>query len=83
MPLEAPTVWMPTDPPRQAPYVMTAEDVICLLRIDDLKVKNKRECLDGIRDRFNLQGIRIGKEIRFTLPEVLRAVNDQLERRPQ
>ena len=74
------TVWMPTDPPRPAPFVMTAEEVAVLLRLDREGVKEPgRTVLDSYYRAGLLRGRRLGQSVRFRLPDVLDFIEKHME----
>ena len=62
-----------------APLVLTSNDLINLLRLDDQGPKNGEATLKYYRDRGLLKGIRLGKKIRYTLPDVLVFLEKQME----
>lgn len=74
-PLFYPTVFMPNGKP--APLVLTEQELIVLLRLDVEGPKDPRITLQYYRDKGLLQGIRIGKRMRYTLGEVLKFLHSQ------
>ena len=69
------THYLPNGDP--VPLVLTSTDLISLLRLDDQGPKNAEATLKYYRDRHLLKGIRLGKKIRYTLPEVLEFLEKQ------
>ncbi len=58
--------FMPDGKP--APAVMTPDEVAVFLRLDGSGLR----CLKYWRDTNQIAGVRLGKKLRYTLPEVLR-----------
>jgi hypothetical protein len=65
------TVWLPTTPPRPAPPILTAEEAIILLRIDETHVKNPEKTLDYYRNAQALPGRLIGRQVVYLTDELL------------
>jgi len=55
---------------RPAPAVMTADEAASFLRLDD--GPNPLRTLKFYRDSGQLAGVRLGRRVRYPLPEVLR-----------
>lgn len=69
------TAWLPTDPPRPAPEVMSAEDAALYLGLGN---SNKaRQTLEYYRVQGKLKGTRIGREMKYRLAELQRFVREQ------
>ena len=68
-------VYMPDG--RPAPEVMTQEDAIQFLRLNDANLKNPATTLQYYRDKGELNGIRIGKTIRYTKEDLLNFLRNQ------
>jgi len=64
---------------RPAPAVLTADEVIELLRLDG---EHPERTLKFYRDEGQLQGIRIGRHVRYPLAEVMRFLDEKTEHRP-
>ena len=62
---------------RPAPAVLTAEETISLLRLDN---KNPGRTLKFYRDEGLLVGVRLGKRLRYPLAEVLRFLVEKAEK---
>jgi len=60
---------------RPVPEVMTEEEVIRMLRLDE--AKNPRQTLQYYRERGLLRATRIGRWLRYTRTEVLRFLERQ------
>ena len=61
---------------RPAPLVLTADEVIFLLRLDG---NSPERTLKFYRDEGLLKGIRIGRRVRYPLSEVLRFLAQKME----
>ena len=62
---------------RPCPAVMTTQEVIEFLRLDADKGKRT---LKYYRDEGQLIGIRLGRSIRYPLPEILRFLNEKVNK---
>ena len=71
-------VFMPDGAP--APEVMTQEEAIRFLRLDEADLKNPASTLQYYRDKGDLKGIRIGKSIRYTKEDLLNFLRIQSEK---
>jgi len=69
--------FMPSGSP--VPVVLTSEELIQLLRLDDRNPKLAEATLKYYRDGGHLRGIRLGKTMRYTLNEVLKFLERQTE----
>ena len=67
-------VFMPDG--RPAPSVLTAEEAVVFLRLDQTNIKNPVQTLRYYRERGLLRGIKIGLKLRYRLTDLL----DFLER---
>lgn len=74
------TEWLPTDPPRPAPPVMTAEEAGLYLRISS---KDARRTLKHYRDSGLLRGVHIGREIHYRIEDVRKFLDTQQKRSPR
>jgi len=70
-------VFMPNGTP--APAVLTTEEVVLLLRLDG---EHPERTLKYYRDEGLLEGVRLGRKIRYTLDEVMRFLANKTEQRP-
>ena len=61
---------------RPAPAVLTAEELISLLRLEG---EHPERTLRYYRDENLLTGIRLGKRVRYPLGEVMRFVSKKIE----
>lgn len=66
---------------RPAPYVLTAEDAISLLRVDSLA--DPANWLYQRRREGMLRGTQVGKRICYLLPEVLAYLERQTDEKPR
>jgi hypothetical protein len=71
-------VYMPDGVP--APEVMTAQEAIHFLRLDEANLKNPATTLQYYRDKGDLKGIRIGKSIRYTKEDLLNFLRNQSQK---
>lgn len=70
-------VWLPTNPPRLCPDILTAEEAIIYLRLDKSKVNDPNRTLRRYRDEGRLIGCRIGRDIVYRLADLKKFVNEQ------
>lgn len=74
--------WLPTDPPRIAPPLMTAQEAVVYLRLDE----GGRDMADALKSleylvlTGRLRPCRVGRNNRFARAELQRFVLDQTER---
>jgi hypothetical protein len=71
-------VYMPEGVP--APEVMTPQEAIHFLRLDQANLKNPATTLQYYRDKKELVGIRIGKSIRYTKADLLEFLRNQSQK---
>ena len=71
-------VYMPDGTP--VPEVMTQEEAIHFLRLDEADLKNPATTLQYYRDKKILRGIRIGKTIRYTKEDLLNFLRNQSQK---
>jgi len=74
------TVWLPTDPPRQAPQVLDDAETAILLRLDKTGVKNTAKTLEYYRREMGLPARIVGKQMVYLLDEVLEWVRNHAKR---
>jgi predicted site-specific integrase-resolvase len=65
-------VWLPSNPPRPAPAIMTEEDVCCMLSINPRTLRQYHD--DG-----KCRGFRCGRSTRWKLVDVLAFADSQKE----
>ena len=70
-----PTLYFPSGKP--VPLVITEEELISLLRLDVDGPKNPKSTLEYYRDKGLLKGIRVGKHMRYYLPDIIKFLEDQ------
>ena len=71
-------VYMPDGTP--APEVLTRDEAIRFLRLDEADLKNPAISLQYYRDKGDLKGIRIGKTIRYTKTDLLNFLRIQSQK---
>ena len=64
---------------RPVPVVLTSEELIQLLRLDDRDPKLAEATIKYYRDGGLLHGVRLGKTMRYTQDEVLKFLERQTE----
>lgn len=71
------TVWLPTDPPRPCPEILSTEEAMVYLRLPNTKrgVRTMRY----YQASGKLKGFRVGKEIKYRLSELQRFAKEQEE----
>lgn len=78
------TVYLPAQgerPAEPAPYVMTGDDVMRLLQLDKGSERATYMTLRRARETGKLKATRVGAEVRYILPDVLRWLENQREDR--
>jgi hypothetical protein len=75
-------VWLPTDPPRVAPPLMTAAETAILLRLneDGRDIADAIKSLEYIVAQGRIRPCRVGRHNRFALTEACRFIEDQTSR---
>lgn len=74
--------WLPTEPPRPAPALMTAKEAVAYLRLDE----DGRDIADALRSleylvlQQLLRPCRVGRFNRYARSELDRFIADQTER---
>lgn len=66
-------VWLPTNPPRPAPFLLTGEEVMLMLR-----TKSKRT-LKHYVGTGELKARRFGRELRYRLSDVVAFINAKVD----
>lgn len=56
--------WLPTDPPRPCPELLTAEEAACYLRLEGTK-RTQRLALGHLRKRGVLRGVKVGLSLKY------------------
>ena len=64
-------VWLPTDPPRPAPPLLTGDEAILLLRVDKARSKNPKRTLRYLRKERGLRGVPIAGTVMYRLESVM------------
>lgn len=74
--------WLPTDPPRIAPSLMTAQEAVVYLRLDDggRDIADALKSLEYLVSSGRLRPCRVGRHNRFARAELQRFVLEQTER---
>jgi hypothetical protein len=78
-----PTVFLPGDPPRPCPEVLTEEEAVRYLRLDLIDVKEPTETLRYYRSKGLLRGTQIGKAVRYRRVELDRLLDRLTEQNPR
>lgn len=74
--------WLPTDPPRIAPALMTAEEAVVYLRLNEggRDIGDALKSLEYLVQNGRLRPCRVGKHNRYARSELHRFVIEQTER---
>ena len=74
--------WLPTDPPRIAPSLMTAQEAVVYLRLDEggRDMADALKSLEYLVQTGRVRPCRVGRNNRFARAELQRFVLDQTER---
>lgn len=77
-----PSEWIPTDPPRIAPALMTADEAAVYLRLTegDRDIGDALKSLDYLVQTGRIRPCRVGKHNRFAREELHRFMREQTER---
>lgn len=73
--MQVPVVYFPRrngEQPEPVPFVMTEDELIRFARIDETGVTNPADTIARYREMAILRGTRIGRFIRYTLPDVMK-----------
>ena len=73
------TPYMPDGTP--APYLMTQDDLLKFLRVDN--VKFPRATVDRMRRLHGLKAVQVSRNVLFQLPDVLDFLQREQERNPR
>lgn len=73
--------WLPTDPPRPAPALMTAEEAAMYLRLSEggRDIADALKSLEYLVTSGRVRPCRVGRHNRFTRSELDRFMTDQTE----
>ncbi len=77
-----PSEWLPTDPPRVAPTLMTAEEAAIYLRLSDggRDVADALTSLHYLVREGRIRPCRVGRANRYARAELDRFIQEQTER---
>ena len=78
-----PVVYLPGDPPRPCPEVLTEEEAVRYLRLDLIDVKDPTDTLRYYRNKGLLRGTQIGKAVRYRRVELDRLLDRLTEENPR
>jgi hypothetical protein len=70
-------IWLPTDPPKPCPRLLTEEEAIIYLRLDKTKVKDPHRTFTKYRERGLIKGYRIGRCVRYRAEDLERFVDSK------
>jgi hypothetical protein len=73
--------WLPTDPPRPAPALMTAQEAALYLRLteDGRDIGDALTSLEYLVTTGRIRPCRVGRHNRFTREELARFIHEQTE----
>lgn len=71
------TRWLPTDPPRPCPPVLTADEAVIYLRLDHTGVTKPRRTLEHYRESGRLRGTRLGRCIVYRVEDLDAFIEEQ------
>jgi len=74
--------WLPTDPPRPAPALMTGEEAAMYLRLTEggRDISDALSSLEYLVSEGRIRPCRVGRFNRFTRAELDRFIHEQTER---
>lgn len=78
------TIYLPRtgdEAPEPAPYLLTEAEVIRILRLE--KCPHPSNTIRYYRDRGMLKAVQVGKNVRFTLPDVLEFIENSKRENPR
>ncbi len=67
-----PVVYMPGEPARPAPPILTASEAALLLRLEG----NAEDAMKRLRDNGKIRARQIGKHCRYLIADVLKCAED-------
>ena len=79
-------VWMPCAPgqqPRPAPPLLTTEEVIEILRLNESGCRNPRRTLEYYRQQGLITGIKTGRKVMYPLKSVFQFIQTKLRDQPR
>lgn len=76
-------VYLPGDPPRPCPEVLTAEEAVRYLRLDLIDVNDPADTLAYYRKKGLLRGTQIGKAVRYRRVELDRLLDRLTDGNPR
>jgi hypothetical protein len=71
--------WLPTDPPRPCPDLLTAEEAVVFLRLDKSGVKHPTRSFHGYREQGLIRGVMIGRHLLYERRELLKFIERKRE----
>lgn len=66
-----------------APYLLTQDEAIRFLRLDECGVRFPAESFRNLRNKYHLQAVQVGKGVRFPLPELLNVLERMQQENPR
>ena len=70
------TVWLPYNPPRPCPPILTAEDVCVYFRINANTPASRNQAVLKLRIEYGLPSAKLGRELIFKLEDVQRVADE-------
>ncbi len=74
---------MPGSPSEHVPYVMSEAELIRFLRLDETGVADPKRTIRHYREKGILKATQIGRQLRYSLPNVLKFLELQDEHNPR
>ena len=71
------------EPPRVCPELMTADEAIRYLRLDDTEVADPERTLRYYREKWGLRGTQVGRRLRYRRIELDRLLDRLTEDNPR
>lgn len=78
-----PAAFLPGDPPVPCPELLTAEEAVRYLRIDQIQIKSPLKVLARYRERGLLKGTQVSKTVFYLRKELDAFLERQTERVPR
>lgn len=78
-----PPAWLPGDPPTPCPELLTEEEAIRYLRLDETGVADPARSLRHYRERGLLRATQVGRRLRYRRVELDRALDRLTEENPR